>query len=209
MKTPAAPVPDKTTAPLPASTPEERAVLAPLAKKHLDARLVPTITLSKKDGGTQVSFDHPNERIGRLLLMNAVGTADSAFFDGLLTHVVNIGLQGAGTDSRGTNFALSVVKSIAPKDEIEAMLATQMAAVHMASITFARRLAHVDNIPQQENASNAFNKLTRTFAMQMEALKRYRTGGEQKVTVQHVTVNDGGQAIVGPITAPTGGGGGG
>lgn len=118
-------------------------------------------------------------------------------------------VQGAGTDSRGTNFALSVVKSIAPKDEIEAMLATQMAAVHMASITFARRLAHVDNIPQQESASNAFNKLTRTFAMQMEALKRYRTGGEQKVTVQHVTVNDGGQAIVGAVSAPQGGGGGG
>ena len=183
-------------------------MLAPLAKKHLDARLVPTITLSKKDGGTQVSFDHPNERIGRLLLMNGVGTADSAFFDGLLTHVVNIGLQGAGTDSRGTNFALSVVKSIAPKDEIEAMLATQMAAVHMASITFARRLAHVDNIPQQESASNAFNKLTRTFAMQMEALKRYRTGGEQKVTVQHVNVNQGGQAVIGAVSAPQGGGGG-
>ena len=39
--------------------------------------------------------------------------------------------------------------------------------------------------------------------MQMEALKKYRTGGEQKVTVEHVTVNSGGQAIVGNI--PTGG----
>jgi hypothetical protein len=35
--------------------------------------------------------------------------------------------------------------------------------------------------------------------MQMEALKRYRTGGEQKVTVQHVSVNEGGQAIVGNV----------
>jgi hypothetical protein len=34
----------------------------------------------------------------------------------------------------------------------------------------------------------------------MEALKRYRTGGEQKVTVQHVSVSDGGQAIVGNVT---------
>jgi hypothetical protein len=34
----------------------------------------------------------------------------------------------------------------------------------------------------------------------MEALKRYRTGGEQKVTVQHVTVGEGGQAIVGNVT---------
>jgi hypothetical protein len=34
----------------------------------------------------------------------------------------------------------------------------------------------------------------------MEALERYRTGGEQKVTVQHVSVRDGGQAIVGNVT---------
>jgi len=38
--------------------------------------------------------------------------------------------------------------------------------------------------------------------MQMEALKRYRTGGEQKVTVQHVSVSEGGQAIVGNVTQP-------
>ena len=49
------------------------------------------------------------------------------------------------------------------------------------------------------------NKLTRTFATQVEALKRYRSKGEQKVTVEHVTVNEGGQAIVGNVE--TGGGG--
>jgi hypothetical protein len=39
----------------------------------------------------------------------------------------------------------------------------------------------------------------------MEALKRYGTGGEQKVTVQHVTVNEGGQAIVGAVSHAPGG----
>jgi hypothetical protein len=34
----------------------------------------------------------------------------------------------------------------------------------------------------------------------LEALKRYRSGGEQKVTVQHVSVSEGGQAIVGNVT---------
>jgi hypothetical protein len=80
------------------------------------------------------------------------------------------------------------------------MLAAQMAAVHMATMTFGRRLAHVDNIPQQDAAERAFNKFTRTFTTQMEALKRYRTSGEQKVTVQHVPVSEGGQAIVGNVT---------
>ena len=52
-----------------------------------------------------------------------------------------------------------------------------MAAVHMSSMTLARRIAFVDNIPQQDSAERAFNKLTRTFAAQVETLKRYRTGG--------------------------------
>ena len=90
---------------------------------------------------------------------------------------------------------LSVMKGVQPRDQLEAMLAAQMAAVHMATMTIAQRLAHVENIPQQDSAERAFNKLSRTFTTQMEALKRYRTGGEQKVTVQHVSVAEGGQAI--------------
>jgi hypothetical protein len=86
------------------------------------------------------------------------------------------------------------------------MLAAQMAAVHMATMTFARCLAHIENIPQQDSAEGAFNKLARTFTAQVEALKRYRTGGEQRVTVQHVTVNEGGQAVVGHVSHAPGGG---
>jgi hypothetical protein len=95
---------------------------------------------------------------------------------------------------------LSVIKGIEPQDQLEAMLAAQMAAVHNATITFVRRLAHVETIPQQDSAERAFNKLARTFAAQVEALKRYRTGGEKTVRVEHVTVNEGGQAIVGAVT---------
>src|SRR5437667_3012401 len=69
-------------------------------------------------------------------------------------------------------------------------------------MTLARRLAHVDNIPQQDSAERAFNKLARTFASQVEALKRYRTKGEQKVTVEHVHLHAGGQAVVGTIETP-------
>jgi hypothetical protein len=87
---------------------------------------------------------------------------------------------------------------------VEAMLAAQMAVVHLATVTFARRLAHVDNIPQQDSAQNALNKLMRTFTNQMETLKRYRSGAQQTVKVEHVHVHQGGQAIVGNVE--TGGG---
>ena len=65
----------------------------------------------------------------------------------------------------------------------------------------------MENIPQQDSAARAFNKLARTFASQMEALKRYRTGGEQKVTVQHVTVNADQAVVADQVVTAKGGGG--
>jgi hypothetical protein len=129
----------------------------------------------------------------------AFASIDSDFIDGLLHQIVNVGSSGKTADEKGSSFVAAVIKGIEPRDQLETMLAAQMAAVHNATMTFARRLAHCDTIPQQDSAERAFNKLARTFASQMEALKRYRTGGQQHVTVKHVTVNDGGQAIVGNV----------
>src|SRR5262249_22741848 len=136
----------------------------------------------------------------RALLMEALGTQSADFLDGLIEQLARAGTEDGHVHEHQLNFMLSVIKGIEPKDQIEAMLAAQMAAVHMASMTAARRLANVDYVPQQDSAERAFNKLTRTFAMLVETLKRYRTGGEQKVTVQHVSVGEGGQAIVGNVT---------
>jgi hypothetical protein len=141
------------------------------------------------------------------MLVNSLGSTGYEFSDGLISQLLNVGTKGQDCDGKGPNFMLSIIRGVNPQDEVESMLAAQMAAVHMATMTVVRRLNHVDNFPQQDSASNAFNKLARTFAVQLEALKRYRTGGEQRVTVQHVTVNEGGQAIVGAVTPPTGGAG--
>ena len=169
-------------------------------KKVLQAGRGPRIKVSKQGDRSVITADHVDEATGYALRMEALGTSDIDFLNGLLRQLGNAGSQGRELDAGGINFMLSVIKGIQPRDQVEAMLASQMAAVHMASMTFARRLAHVEDIRQQDSAERAFTKLTRTFAAQMEALKRYRTGGEQKVAVQHVTVSDGGQAIVGNVT---------
>jgi len=106
---------------------------------------------------------------------------------------------GAEVKSAQLDFMLTVVRGIGPRDETEALLAAQMAAIHNATMSAARRLNHVETIAQQDSASNALNKLARTFAAQLEALKRYRYSGEPAVKTQNVTVNDGGQAIVGNV----------
>jgi hypothetical protein len=57
---------------------------------------------------------------------------------------------------------------------------------------------------RSEGLSQA-NKLSRTYAMLLDALNRYRGKGQQKVTVEHVHVHSGGRAIVGTVerTPPT------
>ncbi len=166
----------------------------------------PRLKVSIEGNGAKLNPDHPDEIIGLLTLMRSIGTADLDFFDGLMLQLVNAS-KGGGPLEKAVNFMLAVVKGIEPRDQVEAMLAAQMAAVHNATMTFAQRLAHVETIPQQDSAQNAFNKLARTFAAQVEALKRYRSGGEQKMTVQHVHVAEGGQAIVGNVNAPAEGAG--
>ena len=46
------------------------------------------------------------------------------------------------------------------------------------------------------------NKLSRASAALIEALNRHRGKGQQKVTVEHVHVHSGGQAVVG-VMSPT------
>ncbi len=137
--------------------------------------------------------------VSREDMMRALGTDSAEFTDGVLRQLANAVSLGGGADEEAINFALAVIAGIEPKDELETMLAMQMAAIHLATMTFTRRLAHVETLDQQHGSEGALNKLARTFAMQLEALKRYRTGGEQKVIVQHVNVNEGGQAIVGTV----------
>ena len=52
----------------------------------------------------------------------------------------------------------------------------------------------------------AADKLVRSFAALLEALNRHRGKGQQVVRVEHVTVQAGGQAIVGAVTQGGGGG---
>src|SRR5829696_7564661 len=187
--------------------PQERAAVEAWSGLRGQRVPAPRVKVEKKGAASHVALDHPDPETGSILLMAAVGTSSADFLQSLISQLVNAGSKGPAADEDGANFMLAVVTGIEPRNEVEAMLASQMAAVHMATMTFARRLNHIENIPQQDSAERAFNKLARTFAMQVEALKRYRTGGEHRVVVHQVNVNDGGQAIVrsvSPQSAKTG-----
>ena len=163
-------------------------------KKELQPKMQPA-----KRRAARIKMRGKEMVVAREDVMLVLGTSSQEFMDGVLRQLANAVSPGKDADEEAINFALAVIAGIEPKDELETMLAMQMVAIHLATMTFTRRLAHVETLDQQHGSERALNKLARTFAMQLEALKRYRTGGEQKVVVQHVNVNEGGQAIVGNV----------
>jgi hypothetical protein len=102
--------------------------------------------------------------------------------------------------------AVAALIGISPTSELEGMLAAQLLATHYATMECYRR----SMIPSQtfEGRSEALKqagKLSRTFAALLEAFNRHRGKGQQKVTVEHVHVHSGGQAVVGMVETPGGG----
>jgi hypothetical protein len=124
-----------------------------------------------------------------------------AVTDGLMSQIAQVGSKGQSIDDRAANFIVGYVDGMAPKDPAEVLLFTQMAVTHQTLMMLARRLNNVDTIQQAEAADRAYNKTARTFTAQLEALKRYRSKGKQVVRVERVTVQEGGQAIVGTVEA--------
>ncbi len=188
-------------------TPRERPIVDAYFDQLKEKPPAPRVAITQKGRVASVATDHPDLAVGHILLANAMGAHDASFYDGLIIQLGSAAGDGTTPNVDDVNFMVSVIKGVAPRDQLETMMAAQMATVHMATMKFAWRLNHVDNLAQQDSAERAYNKLARTFAVQVEALKRYRTGGEQHVTVQHVTVHDGGKATVGAVAAGGGPGG--
>ena len=105
------------------------------------------------------------------------------------------------------NASLSIFTGLKPKDSVEAMMITQMIALHEMAL-LASENALLTEQPDEfvEKNMNRAAKLCRTYALLAEALNKYRNKGKQQITVQHVNVNDGGQAVIGDVNQGGGNG---
>ncbi|NYI27472.1 hypothetical protein [Sulfitobacter geojensis] len=96
--------------------------------------------------------------------------------------------------------ALELFESLEPADGAEGMIATQMVGTHFAALECLRRAT----LPNQtfegrDMALKHAEKLMALYAKQLATLDKHHGKGQQKVTVEHVHVEAGGQAIVGNV----------
>jgi hypothetical protein len=162
------------------------------------------LEVTRAGAALKVGHDHPDQASGLLSLAETMGTAELEVVLGLMRQLVNATTPGATTDVSDANFALAVMRGLQPQNEAETMLITQMVTVHLAVVAAARRLAHVETLPQLEVNERAFNRLARTYAAQAEALHKLRSRGKQEITVVHVERS----AVGGDVHIHAGGGAG-
>ena len=106
--------------------------------------------------------------------------------------------------------AVDAADSIEAGNSLEKMLAHQAAAAHACAFKFLDKAAGYldqvgrghDNTAPVEAArlTNAACRLMDAYRQALLTLQRLRTGGTQVVQVQHLTVAEGAQAIVGNVT---------
>ncbi len=97
---------------------------------------------------------------------------------------------------------MAALEAFKPADPVEGMLASQAVALHEASL-HCFRLAMIPEQPF-EIASKCRKdgaNLGRAFADTLDALARHRGKGPQVIRVEKMLVADGGQAVVGNVTA--------
>lgn len=125
---------------------------------------------------------------------------------GVKTREAGKGLLLAAIDSLGNKGELyrdmmaAMPAEMEPQDAVEAMLVNQMVATNAALAVTSQRMMDSDTLQRFEVYERAATRLARTFISQTEALKKYRAKAQQVVRVERVTVEDGGQAIVGTVS---------
>ena len=134
-------------------------------------------------------------------LKNAFGTASSAFVQASLCQLVAAArLPNSGISEIAVNASLALMEEAKPQGEIEGALVLQMACTHAAAMAVLATLAGAHG-PDRNVAikAGAASRLLRAYATQVETLRRLRNGGSQVVRVEHVHVNEGGQALIGNV----------
>ncbi|RWX70514.1 hypothetical protein EN780_03050 [Mesorhizobium sp. M4B.F.Ca.ET.089.01.1.1] len=185
-------------------TPAEASAVAAYMKRRDSRRPNPKmkVAMSTRENGARVAsivVEHPDIDTGYNLISEAIAADSNTFTLGTIDALAKAAQLGGDLDEGQLNYALSMVYGLKPKDQIEATLAVQMAAIHLATMNTAAGLGGSKTHEMREVHERALNRLSRTFVAQVEALKRYRSKGEQRVYVERVNVQKGAQAIVGNV----------
>jgi hypothetical protein len=95
--------------------------------------------------------------------------------------------------------AVRLYESLEPQDGIEAMLSAHMVGSHLAVMSLFERANRSKNLDAILKYMKGAAQFEGQFLKQVATLDKHRGRNPQKVVVEHVNVEAGGQAIVGHV----------
>jgi hypothetical protein len=181
---------------------EKRAIAA---AKHSIAEMPPRFEagtrIENENGVTQIIQGPRHSDIDgwRAQFTSAFGTLSETVVHVEVQRIADALRRNGKVDPAELDTVIAIISGQQPKNELEAMIISQMAVTHALTMRSFGNLNRSSSIQQQDSNALTVGRLTKAFASQMDALARLRRGGEQRVVVEHVHIHAGAQAIVGTV----------
>lgn len=118
----------------------------------------------------------------------------------VIEQIVGDWLPVTPDNQEAVNFLLSHVFAHEPENILEAQLIVQMMTCHSL---YTKMMKNVQKETWPENAEKWLNsaiKLTRSFRAGLETLGKVRRNGEQRITIEKISVQKDGNAIIGNVS---------
>ena len=152
------------------------------------------------DGKSKIDAPHSDHAGWADRFQDAFGTRGTSFAVAELNRLIRNSMTRDGELDHGRlDSLIAVVDGVQPANEVEAMIASQMAVTHSLAMDYLLRAKNAEHLSQFDSASRAAAKLLTAFGGHVELLNKLQRGGRQTVRVEHVHVHSGGQAIVGSV----------
>ena len=156
-----------------------------------------------KKGNIPKKVDEPDKPVklgeSSLRLLKEVFGSEHNSYMNLQLRQIKQALPLDSPDRKSFDNIMLILKAIQPKNELEGLIAVQLIATHNLSMEMMARAAVTNRTDFGDRYVNQSTKLSRTFIALLDSLDKHRHGRQQKMTVEHVHVNEGGQAIVGNV----------
>jgi hypothetical protein len=178
--------------------PEER----PVVGRTEDGRALWIAAKFKHPDWSETAFAFVMEEEEQRRFMLPFGNKEPAFVLNLLRQVAQIGKLGSYADQSLIEFYFATIAGMKPRDPTETMLAAQMAALQPLITRTANQLAHAESPQDAESAARTLNKLSRTFSNLAATFDRHRMFGQQKFTMQQISLSVTGNPVESNASSP-------
>jgi len=158
--------------------------------------------MSKKSKMANIELkisQEPNSPVMKLIKQTGIEGIALDVIKAIMSPLINLIANRDGDDvGSALNKSITLIAASDPKNQSELMLATQLAMTHITIGKSARLLdQNYSDVQTINSLGNLYTKLSRLGIEQINTLERMKGKGQQRIIVEKINIEAGGQAAIG------------